>query len=331
MIPKITRGSRPGDIGAYLHGAKSRDGRDEHLLVDDVGLATGLPGGRVIGGNLGHDGDTTERGWAQLMRAAARERSDTRRPIWQMSLRNDADDRVLTDSEWRDIVASHLDHLGAADRPHVIVRHAADHVHVVMSRVGFDGTVWAGKYDLRRAIEHCRDLEQRLGLVDATTRSTKGRQLHAVHVETARSGLASGGEPASELASRVRDAVYVARGAGTAAFEEALHARGVDAQPRRRDVDGGGSVVVGYAVRDRAADGPWWKLSQLDRRLAWGRIEQIVTTEAPSLASDPGVSPTTPAAARRVRVRLSPSSIRRGLESVRSAIEHSISDEEMER
>ncbi len=58
MIAKITRGSRVGDIAAYLHGPGKAN---EHQYRDG---STRVRGGQVIGGNLGRDGDQDGSRWA---------------------------------------------------------------------------------------------------------------------------------------------------------------------------------------------------------------------------------------------------------------------------
>lgn len=62
--------------------------------------------------------------------------------------------------------------MGFAEHPWVMVRHGADHVHVVVSRVSDEGEVWHGRNDRRAAQSACTQLEDRFGLEKAPRRST---------------------------------------------------------------------------------------------------------------------------------------------------------------
>ncbi|MDK8845887.1 hypothetical protein QP888_05085 [Corynebacterium sp. MSK297] len=87
MIAKITRGSRPGDIGAYLHGAGKAN---EHQHYRNGKLETG---GVAIGRNFAVWGATRPDSWVRDMREAIATRPEIKNPVWQVSLRNTANDR----------------------------------------------------------------------------------------------------------------------------------------------------------------------------------------------------------------------------------------------
>lgn len=67
--------------------------------------------------------------------------------------------------------------MGWAEHPHAIVRHADDHVHVVMSRVAYGGSIWVGKNDARKLQKARQSVEKRLGLAEVPMRSrSSGRE-----------------------------------------------------------------------------------------------------------------------------------------------------------
>lgn len=164
MIAKITRGTNPGNIAAYLHGPGKAN---EHQFKR--GGKT-LPGGVVIGGNLGADGQSDPKIWVKEMRAAMRTRPEITKPIWQVSLRNTAEDRTLSDAEWRDIGQSFAERMGFEEHPWAMVRHGDDHVHIVLCRVSDAGQVWHGRNDRRVAQAACTALEREHGLKEAPRR-----------------------------------------------------------------------------------------------------------------------------------------------------------------
>jgi len=84
----------------------------------------------------------------------------------------------LSDGEWRDIAATYLDHMGLAPRGDelgcrwVAVRHADDHVHVVVTLARQDGRRVFPRNDYYRAGEASRMVKARYGL--ATPRPATG-------------------------------------------------------------------------------------------------------------------------------------------------------------
>lgn len=161
MIAKITNGTRVGDIAGYLHGP----GRaNEHRFKVAGRTHTG---GRVIGGNLGYEGHTEPDQWVKLMRQALNKRPEAKKPVWQCSLRNTATDRQLTDSEWADAGQSFAESMGFEGHPWVMVRHGDDHVHLVVSRVDFEGQLWSRSHDRRKAQNAASALEDAYGLEEA--------------------------------------------------------------------------------------------------------------------------------------------------------------------
>lgn len=157
MIAKITRGSRVGDIAAYLHGPGKAN---EHRYA-------GRTGGVVIGGNLGREGEENGSRWAQDLRAAQGTRPEIKNAIWQTSLRAAPGDRRLSDQEWADAGQAFAERMGFAEHPWVMVRHGEDHVHIVTSRVSETGSVWHARQDYRVAQAAAKQLEQEYGLIEA--------------------------------------------------------------------------------------------------------------------------------------------------------------------
>lgn len=174
MIAKITRGSNPGNIGAYLHGP----GHSNEHSYQRGGRP--CPGGVVVGGNLFVDRDTDEVTWVKEMRAAMRTRPEITKPIWQASLRNTATDRRLTDAEWAQAGQAFAESMGFAEHPWVMVRHADDHVHVVVCRVSDEGQVWHGRNDRRAAQNACMELERAYELEAAPRRREAGHKKRTV-------------------------------------------------------------------------------------------------------------------------------------------------------
>jgi len=119
------------------------------------------------------------------------------------------------------------------DTPYVAVRHGDHHVHLVVSRVRFDGTVARDSFDYHRSHQGARAVEAELGLVNAGERTGRGGRLAAVTIGERESAARRGSDP--ERAG-LREAVGEARDAsgGTrAGFEAGLGERGCSSGPMR--------------------------------------------------------------------------------------------------
>lgn len=171
MIAKITRGNRAGDIGAYLHGPGKAN---EHVYTDLAGKAH--QGGQVIASNIMAEGQTEPGRWAARLRVAQSQRPEITGAIWQASLRNTRADRWLSNDEWGQIAQEFAEGMGYADHPWVAVRHGDDHIHVVVSRVSDEGTVWHGRNDRRQAQTIASNLEQAHGLEVAPRRKVQRKR-----------------------------------------------------------------------------------------------------------------------------------------------------------
>lgn len=170
MIAKISRGSRVGDIAAYLHGPGKAN---EHEWTDSQGLPR--QGGVVIASNIGVEGHQGPRQWAADLRLSQQTRPEIRKPIWHCALRNQETDRWLSDADWADIGQQFADQMGYTGQPWVMVRHADDHAHIVMSRVNETGQLWHGRNDYRQAQTVASQLEHDYQLVPAPRRREHDR------------------------------------------------------------------------------------------------------------------------------------------------------------
>lgn len=242
----------------------------------------------MIGGNLCQEGDRRGVVWAREMRAAILARPDIGKPIWQVSLRCAPGDRTLSDAEWADASQLFAERMGFAEHPWVVVRHADDHVHIVVSRVSDAGLVWHARNDYREVQSARRELEERYGLTQAAT-TTSERSRRTPDHQTKRGerarGIRESVTPARVLlAARVRAAVDAAAGAGIDRFEEALAHVGVIFKRAQAST----GRISGYSfTHEQSVDEQkkplWFKSSQLDRELAWTKIK-------PRL-DDPGEAP----------------------------------------
>ena len=160
---------------------------------------------------------------------------------WHCSLRTAPGDPVLTDAQWADVAAEVLDRTGLPRGDDgacrwVAVRHADDHIHLVVTLARQDGRRAALHNDFCRVGEGCRAVEERYGLrITAGRDRTAARRPVRAEIEKA----ARIGQPETAR-DRLRREVQTAAAASTreAEFLGRLRAAGVMVRARiqcRRD------------------------------------------------------------------------------------------------
>jgi len=273
VIASITRGKDAGALGVYLHGPGRHN---EHAYNERVA-------GMVIAGSIPVTDPTKPGQWVANMRRAYRGRDDVSRPVWQCSLRTAPEDRRLSDAEWADAAQMFAERLGFAEHPWVAVRHADDHIHLALSRVAHDGRVWLGRHDYRTTQDARRALETELGLTQAPLRrgvSSERTEITQVQPGEFRMFAEQGRVvPRAVLAGQVLAAANTAAGRGRDAFEAELTERGIAFAVNQAST----GTVSGYrfaapvaAHADHNGEQVWFKASQLDKKLAWRVLSQVL-------------------------------------------------------
>lgn len=142
MKAKVERGSGFRGVLDYAFGkgdaeivSGTMSGRDPRALANEFGLS----------------------------RAA---RPDVSKPVWHTSLSLPPGD-TLSAAQWDTIVSDFMQGMGLGDHQYVAVRHHDtdhEHVHIIASRIGLDGSLYLGKWDAKRAIKITQELEVKHGL-----------------------------------------------------------------------------------------------------------------------------------------------------------------------
>lgn len=165
MIPRIQkRGQRTIGLLYYLYGpGKFEEHTDPHLVASWDHNAP----------DPGRDASATLKQLQRLLDQPVENIDQAERPkkhVWHLSVRNGAEDRILTDEEWGD-VARHMVAAAGIDDPEqgagcrwAAVRHADDHIHIVATLVREDGYKPDLDNDAVRLQARARDLEAQLGL-----------------------------------------------------------------------------------------------------------------------------------------------------------------------
>ncbi|MFG3041724.1 relaxase/mobilization nuclease domain-containing protein [Streptomyces sp. NPDC048330] len=165
MIPRIQkRGQRTLGLLYYLYGpGKYEEHTDPHLVASWDNNAP----------DPGRDETVTLKQLQQLLDQPLENIDASERPrkhVWHLSVRNAAEDRILTDEEWGDIARRMVAAAGIDDPEQdagcrwAAVRHADDHIHIVATLVREDGYKPDLDHDAARVQAQARTLEAELGL-----------------------------------------------------------------------------------------------------------------------------------------------------------------------
>jgi hypothetical protein len=93
----------------------------------------------------------------------------TEKPVLHLSLNPDPNDMV-SDEKLAKIAEEYMQKLGYGSQPYIVFKHEdidRRHLHIVSLRVDCEGKKINDKFEHRRSMDICRDLEQKYGLVSA--------------------------------------------------------------------------------------------------------------------------------------------------------------------
>jgi hypothetical protein len=288
VIPRVNdRGTRVGGLLRYLYGPGKRN---EHVNPRIVAAWDGAGDLGSLDPPAGASGRLDFRRLVELLEQPVRAaRHAPAQTVWHTSLRNHAQDRVLSDEQWGHIAAELMAGVGLA--PHgdanavrwVAVRHDDYGIHVVATLVRQDGrTAWAWK-DKANSRRVARDLEERYGLV-ATSPSdrTSHRQPQPKETSKARR-LGRTLTTRDELRRRVR--AVVAASMSEEEFFARLGDDGVLVKLRPSQINP--DEITGYSVglpteRDKAGEPVWFGASHLAADLSLPKLRSRWGTAPPT-------------------------------------------------
>lgn len=275
MVPDISKGDRVRGLLEYLYGPGRRDEHtDPHIVASWDGF-TPDPG-RHPGVTLDHVADALD------LHVAQRRRSGRRPPegyVWHCPVRTDPGDRPLTDDEWADVARRIVGAVGLAEDGDpggcrwIAVRHAEDHIHIVVTRVRANLTVGTVHRERSKAQAECRQIEKDLGLrqLNPGDGTAAPRPSSAEQFKAERTGTAL--TPREELHAAVR---LAATGAATEReFFARLRRAGLVVKERTAP----SGDVIGYAVgkigdRNKDGDQVWFSGSTLAADLSLPRLRR---------------------------------------------------------
>lgn len=234
-----------------------------------------LDGGKLLGGNMSA---TDPLNLSREFGVTRRIRSDIEKPVWHNSLRLPKGEKI-SHEKWVEIADDYMQKMGfEPEHMRSYVLHDDEdgqHIHIVASRVGLDGSVYLGKNENLKSTRHIAKLEEIHGLtitpgpkVDESGKviMPEKKRLKKGEIEQA---LRTGKEPPRQKLQRLLDEALKGRPT-VLQFAERMEAAGVVVIANMAKTT---DKMNGFSFR---IDGVPFSASQAGEKYKWSRLTKVI-------------------------------------------------------
>jgi hypothetical protein len=251
-----------GGRGQNQTETQGRETRPEHArdLADEYESGQRH---RIIGGNMsGQNSRELSREFG-LVREL---HPDIEKPVHHVSISAGEHDRLSVE-QWQEIADTYIQKMGFQNAPHVVIQHRGtkrDHIHILTSRIDFDGKVISEWQSKQRAEKVMREVEQkydleRLPMSREVTRAAPSRGELEVYERT--------GRMSAKLSLQGHVERALKDGPTATEFIEKLQRVGVETIPNLQST----GRVSGISFRQGEE---LMKGSDLGRGFSWGALQK---------------------------------------------------------
>lgn len=258
----------------------------------------------IVGGNMA---GSTPKELAAEFAVSRNMRTEVSKPVMHFSLSLPVGEDVSS-QKWRDVIDAFMKEMGLDQHQFVGIKHNDTdhkHVHIIASRIGLDGSLWHGKFEVFRAIEATQKLEKEFGLtvtpgLDSIDAENHKKNLTKSEMEQS---IRAGEAPVRQLLQNIIDDAVQGNPSVTA-FVERLESAGVTVKPNVAStgkLNGFGFSLNGIAFKgsDLGKAYAWKGLQQkgvtYDQEQERGELirrkVETISAESPDRAPDPGSNP----------------------------------------
>lgn len=233
--------------------------------------------GRIIGGNMS---GLTPRSLTSEFAITRKLRPDIAKPVWHSSLRLPQGDRI-TPEKWVTIAQDYMTRMGFTQQHlYCVILHDAEegqHIHIVASRIGLDGTIYYGKQENLESTKIISQLERdhRLSITKQRTYDHADKiVMPEVKTPTKAeidAAIQIGKEPPRQKLQRLIDQAKSDR-PNILQFIERLEMAGVNVFPNLSST--GRMSGIAFEI-----DGVYFKGSQLGDAYKWATLQREVIYE----------------------------------------------------
>jgi len=226
-------------------------------------------GAEIVGGNMvGQSPRTLSHEFARVRQI----RPDIKKPVLHVPLSLPPGD-TMSKERWDAVGEKFMRKMGLDpdNRPWTLVRHTDknhEHVHLITSRIGLDGSVWHGKFEALHAIQATQELEKEFGLtITQGLENNPTGPVASVSQPEREMWKAKGQQPPKELIAKAIEA-SLAKSRSLDTFKATLEAQGIRIKVNQSAATG---KISGLSFE---LDGHAYKASQIHRKYSWANLQK---------------------------------------------------------
>lgn len=260
MVAKISR-------GASLYGALAYN-------YDKVekGVAEILSGNRIISDRLGQPSMDIRLALLSFDDHLSANRN-TKKPVLHIAISPAPEDR-LTDGQLEELAARYMDMMDYGSQPYIVFKHGDSHnahIHIVSVCVDGEGRKISDRYEHRRSMAACRELERMFGL-------RNGAELHDSPKTELKKVNVSEGDVRHQVANTLKAVLESFRFRSFGEYSAVLSTLNVEARQVKGEYGGRPYVGVVYTATDDTGKpvGATYKSSRFGKRFGDGGLNKLM-------------------------------------------------------
>lgn len=260
MVAKISR-------GASLYGALAYN-----YNKVEIGVAEILSGNRIISDRLGQPSADIRLALLSFDDHLSANRN-TKKPVLHIAISPAPEDR-LTDGQLEELAARYMDMMDYGSQPYIVFKHGDSHnahIHIVSVCVDGEGRKISDRYEHRRSMAACRELERMFGL-------RNGAELHDSPKTELKKVNVSEGDVRHQVANTLKAVLESFRFRSFGEYSAVLSTLNVEARQVKGEYGGRPYVGVVYTATDDTGKpvGATYKSSRFGKRFGDGGLNKLM-------------------------------------------------------
>lgn len=260
MVAKISR-------GASLYGALAYN-----YNKVEIGVAEILSGNRIISDRLGQPSMDIRLALLSFDDHLSANRN-TKKPVLHIAISPAPEDR-LTDGQLEELAARYMDMMDYGSQPYIVFKHGDSHnahIHIVSVCVDGEGRKISDRYEHRRSMAACRELERMFGL-------RNGAELHDSPKTELKKVNVSEGDVRHQVANTLKAVLESFRFRSFGEYSAVLSTLNVEARQVKGEYGGRPYVGVVYTATDDTGKpvGATYKSSRFGKRFGDEGLKELM-------------------------------------------------------
>ena len=260
MVAKISR-------GASLYGALAYNYNKVKKGVAEI-----LSGNRMISDRLGQPSADIRLALLSFDDHLSANRN-TKKPVLHIAISPAPEDR-LTDGQLEELAARYMEMMGYGEQPYIVFKHGDSHnvhIHIVSVCVDGEGRKISDRYEHRRSMAVCRELERTFGL-------RNGAELHDSPKAELKKVNVSEGDVRHQVANTLKAVLESYRFQSFGEYSAVLSTLNIEARQVKGEYKGRPYVGVVYTATDDTGKpvGATYKSSRFGKRFGDGGLNKLM-------------------------------------------------------